>query len=66
MTTLIPCHTQKRITNGVVEAVEADCLDKDSLAMINAYNPGLSGAWLFQKAMSVRLSAEPSNQLINK
>eukprot|EP00240_Pyramimonas_obovata_P000965 CAMPEP_0118945190 /NCGR_PEP_ID=MMETSP1169-20130426/41778_1 /TAXON_ID=36882 /ORGANISM="Pyramimonas obovata, Strain CCMP722" /LENGTH=546 /DNA_ID=CAMNT_0006890847 /DNA_START=369 /DNA_END=2009 /DNA_ORIENTATION=+ len=55
----------KRITNGVVEAVEADCLDKESLAMINAYSPGLSGAWLFQKAMSVQLSAKPSGNLIN-
>lgn len=34
--------------------VQADLLDRRSLQKINAYNPGLSAAWMLQRAMSVR------------
>lgn len=37
-----------RLTAAVTEALEADALDKRSLALINAYSPGLSGAWMLQ------------------
>jgi len=55
----------RRVTDGVTEALEAEALDKQSLAAINAYSPGLSGAWLFQKAMSVDVNADPNANLIN-
>lgn len=54
------------MTDGVTEALEAEALDKQSLAAINAYSPGLSGAWLFQKAMSVDVNADPNANLINE
>ena len=34
---------------------QADALDSQALAAINAYNPGLSGAWMLQRAMSLRV-----------
>ncbi|KAI7837968.1 hypothetical protein COHA_008271 [Chlorella ohadii] len=42
-----------RLTAGVTEALEADSLDARSLALLNAYSPGLSGAWMLQRAMSI-------------
>ena len=43
----------RRLTDAVADAVESDCLDAQSLGLVNAYNPGLSGAWMLQRAMSV-------------
>ena len=37
-----------RLTAAVGEALEADMLGARSLALINGYNPGLSGAWMLQ------------------
>ena len=59
-------EVQRRVTGGITEALHADALDQRSLAAINSYSPGLSGSWLFQKAMSVEMGAHPSNDLINK
>ncbi|PRW45123.1 fad dependent oxidoreductase [Chlorella sorokiniana] len=42
-----------RLTAAVAEALEANSLDARSLALINAYSPGLSGAWMLQRAMSI-------------
>ncbi len=55
-----------RLTAAVSEALEADVLDKDSLALIHAYNPGLSSAWMLQRAMSVRPNDAPPANLINR
>ena len=47
--------------------IQADALDKGSLKRINAYNPGLSSAWMLQKAMSVRPGGEDVQpDLINR
>ncbi len=46
--------------------VQADALDKESLALVNAYNPGLSGAWMLQRAMSVRPGEKPNPNFINQ
>lgn len=46
--------------------VQADALDKRSLAPVNAYNPGLSGAWMLQRAMSVRPGEKPNPDFINQ
>ncbi len=46
--------------------VQADALDKQSLALVNAYNPGLSGAWMLQRAMSVRPGEKPNPNFINQ
>ena len=33
---------------------QANALDRGALGAVNAYNPGLSSAWMLQRAMSVR------------
>ncbi|KXZ52262.1 hypothetical protein GPECTOR_10g893 [Gonium pectorale] len=55
-----------RLTDALTEALEADCVDRGSLGLVHAYNPGLSSSWMMQKAMSVRLGDTPSPQLINR
>ena len=47
--------------------LQADALDRSSLASINTYSPGLSSAWMLQRAMSVRTSGRrPASDFINK
>lgn len=41
-------------------------MDKQALASINAYNPGLSAAWMFQRSMSVRPNHRTHPQFINR
>lgn len=48
-----------RLTDGLVEALEVGAVDRASLGLINAYSPGLSSAWMMQKAMSVRNETPP-------
>lgn len=40
-----------RLVDSVEGAVAADCLDRESLALVNPYHPNLRAAWLFQAAM---------------
>ncbi len=54
-----------RLRAAITEALEADALDKECLAQVNAYNPGLSGAWMLQRAMSVRPGERPDPGFIN-
>lgn len=57
----------ERVAGGIHEALEADALDKRSLASINAYMPNTSAAWLFQQAMSIRHNAPPQpDDFINR
>lgn len=46
--------------------MQADALDQASLASINAYNPGLSSAWMLQRAMSVRVGEALDRDQINR
>ena len=46
-----------RLSGAICEALETGMVDARSLALINAYNPGLSGAWMLQRAMSIRSDA---------
>ena len=46
--------------------VQADALDKGSLSRINGYNPGLSSAWMLQRAMSVRVNESLERDQINR
>ncbi|WPT13025.1 hypothetical protein PSENEW3_00002866 [Picochlorum sp. SENEW3] len=50
-----------RLTNAIEDAIRYECLDKWSLRYINAYNPSLSVAWMFQKAMSIPAGASRYN-----
>lgn len=54
-----------RLQSAIKEAIEVDAIDKSSLASINSYNPGLSGAWMLQRAMSVRVGQDPNPDFIN-
>ncbi|KAK9820787.1 hypothetical protein WJX74_003932 [Apatococcus lobatus] len=59
-----------RLKAALLEALEVDALDREALAAINGYNPGLSGAWMLQRAMSIQVgqNTDPSfiNQLLSK
>jgi len=55
-----------RISTAVSEALENDCLHKDDLAEINAYTPNLSAAWMFQKAMIVRMGQNVNPRFVNR
>jgi len=55
-----------RISNAISEALETDCLHKDDLGEINAYTPNLSAAWMFQKAMSVRMGQSVDSKFVNR
>ena len=56
----------ERITGAVEEALDCDALDRDALREVNAYNPALSAAWLFQKCMSVEVGRTPKRDFINR
>lgn len=55
-----------RITDAVTDAVTDDCLSKEELSYINPYMPNLSAAWMFQKAMSVRMGASVDSKFVNR
>ena len=55
-----------RVSGAVSEALAIDCLHKDDLAEINAYTPNLSAAWMFQKAMSVRMGQKTDPKFMNR
>jgi hypothetical protein len=55
-----------RITSAVDEAMENRLLDKEHLGAINAYTPNLSAAWMFQKAMSVRMGQNVDENFVNR
>ncbi|MBV5261060.1 FAD-binding oxidoreductase [Synechococcus moorigangaii CMS01] len=55
-----------RLTNGIEDALQQDCCDRQSLAQLQPYQPNLSVTWLFQKAMSVGIQETcPPNQINN-
>jgi len=54
-----------RLSSGLMDALESELLDKENLALLNPYLPNLSGVWMYQRAMSVRLDINPSPDFIN-
>ncbi|KAL2631927.1 hypothetical protein R1flu_016613 [Riccia fluitans] len=56
----------ERLTNGLVDALQDDILEKENLSLLNPYMPNLSGAWLLQRAMSVPVGADPPPEFINE
>ena len=55
-----------RISGAVSEALNKDILHKDDLGKINAYTPNLSAAWMFQKAMSVKVGQKVNPKFVNR
>lgn len=51
-------HLQRH-TDAISSALNAKIVDKDSLSLINPYNPGLSATWLFQKVMCAQEDTPP-------
>ncbi|CAM9558359.1 unnamed protein product, partial [Laminaria digitata] len=54
----------KRISEALSEALDGDLLDKESLGMVNAYQPSLTSTWMFQKSMSVGVGEKVNPNLI--
>lgn len=58
-----------RLSVALSDALAADALSARELALVNAYNPGLSSAWMLQRAMTGSRSQQgraPAPNLINK
>jgi len=53
-----------RLSEGIHEALTADVLDRNSLNLLQPYQPNLAVTWLFQKTMSVNSDQTlPPNQI---
>ena len=59
------CRHLGRVSDGVLEALACELTDKRSLGLINPYQPNLSAAWLFQRAMSVPVGKRPDPGFVN-
>lgn len=55
----------KRLTQGIDEALQADCLDRAALRLLQPYQPNLAVTWLFQKTMSVVVDQKVKPNQIN-
>ncbi|MEG4197074.1 FAD-dependent oxidoreductase [Microcoleus sp. Pol12A5] len=56
----------KRLTLGIEEALTSDSLDKNSLALLQPYQPNLSVTWLFQRSMSAAMNQRIDPHQINQ
>jgi len=53
-----------RLTYGIAEALNADALSRNDLALLQPYQPNISATWLFQRTMSVGINQQlPPNQI---
>jgi flavin-dependent dehydrogenase len=55
-----------RISDAISDALDDNLLSKEDLSRINAYTPNLSAAWMFQKAMSVRMGQKVDPDFVNR
>ena len=55
----------KRLTLGIHEALKVNSLDKNSLSLLQPYQPNISVTWLFQKTMSVGVNQNVYPNQIN-
>jgi lycopene cyclase CruP len=56
----------KRLTLGIHEALASDSLGKNSLALLQPYQPNLSVTWLFQRSMSAGINQKIDPNQINQ
>jgi lycopene cyclase CruP len=56
----------KRLTLGIEEALTSESLDKNSLALLQPYQPNLSVTWLFQRSMSAAMNQKIAPNQINQ
>ena len=52
------CRHLPRLSRAINQALREDLLEKRNLAAINPYLPNLSVAWLFQRAMSLKIGQQ--------
>lgn len=55
-----------RLSRGIDEALRSDLLDRQSLALLQPYQPNLSATWLFQQTMSVGIGQQVDPNAINQ
>ncbi|KAL3775716.1 hypothetical protein ACHAW5_003231 [Stephanodiscus triporus] len=55
-----------RVGGAISEALDSGCLHKDDLGEINSYQPNLAAAWMFQKAMSMKIGSRPNPVFVNR
>ncbi|MGB3536253.1 MAG: FAD-dependent oxidoreductase [Microcoleaceae cyanobacterium] len=55
-----------RLTVGIEEALNTDCLSQTSLSLLQPYQPSLSVTWLFQRSMSIGMNQTVSPDQINQ
>jgi len=55
-----------RVGGAICNALDTGCLHRDDLGLINAYQPNLSAAWMFQKAMSMKMGSTPDPVFVNR
>lgn len=56
----------ERLVRGIDEALRADCLGRQDLALLHPYQPNLAVTWLFQRAMSVAVDQTLPPEQINR
>lgn len=56
----------KRLTGGIDEALQSDCLSQNALALLQPYQPNLSVTWLFQRSMSATVNQKIDPNQINE
>jgi lycopene cyclase CruP len=54
-----------RLSDALHQALITNCLDRNSLRLIQPYQPNLQVTWLFQKSMSVKLNQKLQPEQIN-
>ncbi|NET38929.1 MAG: FAD-binding oxidoreductase [Cyanothece sp. SIO1E1] len=55
----------ERLTQGISDALEADLLHRQALALLQPYQPSLSVTWLFQRSMSAGVNQKIAPNQIN-
>lgn len=55
-----------RVGGAICDALNNGCLHSEDLGEINAYQPNLSAAWMFQKAMSMKIGSTPNPVFVNR
>lgn len=56
----------KRLTAGIDEALKSDVLDRQSLSLLQPYQPNLAATWMFQRSMSVGMDQAIAPDQINQ
>jgi lycopene cyclase CruP len=56
----------ERLTTGITEALQLDCLKRQNLARLQPYQPNIAVTWMFQRSMSVGVDRKLPPEQINR